>query len=158
MDIDSLFQLGDRKDRTPQWHSIYISGLHADSDEDLPKLSISRAKKHTLAITDGKADDSDDAYASLPELLNASDSSADHVIDSDSESDEDPEDLDGSGYNTEDEDELRDLLREAMDIAHESGFLDPTNSTPDPGAYGEERKSNPFLKLLGSLRGMSLSA
>jgi hypothetical protein len=145
MDIDSLFRLGGRKHRTPQWHAIYIPGLHAAPDEDLPKRSTLR--------TNGN-----DSTSSLPALLSASDtptSTSDHEIDSDSESDEDLEDSDGSGYNTEEEDELRDLLREAMDTAHESGFFDTTS--PGSGAYAEERKSNPFLKLLGSLRGRSFS-
>ena len=94
----------------------------------------------------------------MPGLQSVSNSSEDESDDDiDSESDDGGEDSDGSGYNTEEEDELRDLLREAMDIAHESAFFDPTNSSPIPDAYAEERKSNPFLKLLGSLRGTSFS-
>ena len=90
----------------------------------------------------------------MPGLQSVSNSSEeDSDDDIGSGSDDGGEDSDGSGYNTEEEDELRDLLREAMDIAHESAFFDPTNSSPDPDAYAEERKSNPFLKLLGSLRG-----
>lgn len=154
-DIDSLFRLGDRKHRTPQWHSIHVPGLHVASDEDLPNLSTSRTKKKPLAITDGN-----DSTSSIPALLSASNTSSttsDLDIDSDSERDEDLEDSEGSGYDTEEEDELRDLFREAMDVAHESGFLDTTDPSPGSDAYAKERKSNPFLKLLGSLRGGSSS-
>ena len=61
---------------------------------------------------------------------------------------------DESGYDTDEEDMLRDMLREAMDTAMATpDFFDTKNDAPEFDALAEERKGNPFLKLLGSLRG-----
>lgn len=57
-----------------------------------------------------------------------------------------------SEYDTEEEFELRGMLREAMDAFHEMPEDRP--GYQGMGTYAEERKKNPFLKLLGSLRGM----
>ena len=109
-------------------------------------------KAAALAITDG--DESDD---SMPSLQTVSDSSDE---DDEYDDDEDDDDYDSNGpdseddYDTDEEDELRDMLREAMDTAvASSDFYNLRGPAPDFDALAEDRKGNPFLKLLGSLRG-----
>lgn len=151
-------------DRAPQWHSVYIHPLAENSDEDSDgppgRLPVARrgGKKKRLAITSGAADtDSDD---SMPALQSVSDSSASDDSEDDSEDDDDDDaSNDGSddGYDTDEEDELREMLKEAMNAAMENpDFFDPKADPKDFQAFNklaEERKGNPFLKLLGSLRG-----
>jgi hypothetical protein len=160
-DIDSLWELTDALDPSPQWHSFYVPDLKQgpdyDSDSPLDPPSLSKGKKKAsrlLAITNGN--DSDD---SMPELQSVSNSSDEGESDDESDSDADDaddDDSDDSGYDTEQEDEQRDMLREAMDTAHEADWLHSANvpSEIDPFLQ-EDRKGNPFLKLLGSLRGKS---
>ncbi|KAG6920263.1 hypothetical protein DXG01_005032 [Tephrocybe rancida] len=164
-DIDSLWGLNAELNPTPQWHSFYMPNM-GDSDYDSdgkPTPSGFRGKKKTvnkrLAITSGPADDSDD---SMPELQSVSNSSDEIDTDSEDESEEEEEesDSDESGYDTEEEDELREMLREAMDTAHEADFFHSANvgdAEMDPFAQ-DDRKGNPFLKLLGSLRGRMFSS
>jgi len=151
MDIDTLWQLDEEHNRTPHWHSFFIPGLGVDSDDDsdLPASPLRRTRKKTLTLTNAK----DDTDASMPGLQSVSNSSEES---DDLDDENDGEVSDESGYDTEEEDMLREMLREAMDIASEQAFFDsgPTVQV-DPAI--EERKGNPFLKLLGSLRGMSLS-
>lgn len=162
MDIDTLWQLGDAHHRTPQWCSYYMPDLDEDSDSDSdgpPDLSSASRKgdrkgRKLLAITNGTAEDSD---GSMPELQSVSNSSEEGSEDSESGSGDDGEDDDESGYDTEQEDELRDLLREAMDTAVEADFFDSSNVSPEINPFAEERKGNPFLKLLGSLRGVFIT-
>jgi hypothetical protein len=71
--------------------------------------------------------------------------------DRDDESDDAPSDFDdeeSSEYDEEEEAELRDLLREAMDIAsaHPEIF-------EEKKAFNERSNDNQFLKTLGALRG-----
>jgi hypothetical protein len=71
--------------------------------------------------------------------------------------DDDDDEDDESGYNTEEEDEIRELLREAMDVAHEADWLSGSKSPEEVDPFEQEdRKGNPFLKLLGSLRGNTI--
>ena len=75
--------------------------------------------------------------------------------DDDQYDDGDSSDSDSSGYDSEEEEEIRHQLRAAMDAAHESNWLDGDPNLPkelDP-FQGQDHKGNPFLKLLGSLRG-----
>lgn len=160
MNINTLWQLDDVLHRSPQWHSYYIPSAGGDSDSDSPLALVQSSKtkgnsqRKRLAITSGR-----DPYDSMPELQSVSNSSGeDSNSDSDSDSDEDDESDDESGYDTEREDELRDLRREAMDIVSEiPGFFDPKSQIgKEFDAFQEERKGNPFLKILGSLRGSLL--
>jgi hypothetical protein len=113
--------------------------------------------KKMLAIANGPADDSD---GSMPELQSVSDSDESEdesdSDDGDSESDDGDNDSD-DGYDTDEEDELREMMREAMNAAMENpDFFDPKADPKDFESFNkvaEERKGNPFLKLLGSLRG-----
>jgi len=168
-DIDTLWQLDGALDRTPQWHSVYMPFLAEDSDEDnggppgLLPLTVKggkRSGKKRLAITSGAADDSDD---SMPDLQSVSDSSSETSDNDSSNGDDDDESDEGDndsddGYDTDEEDELREMMREAMNAAMENpDFFDPKADPKDFQAFhelAEERKGNPFLKLLGSLRGV----
>ncbi len=104
-----------------------------------------------LAITDG-----DDSEGSMPSLQTVSDSSEDEEdLSSDEEDGEGEEEEDSDEeYDEEAEDQLREMLREAMDIAAaDPDFYDPRREANDFKEMAEDKKGNPFLKLLGSLRG-----
>lgn len=154
-DIDSLWQVQDALARTPQWHSVYLPNraLAYDSDEDSPAFKAGKKpRKKVLAITNGeKSDDS------MPELQSVSNSSDDDDSDDEESDADDDEDDDDSVYDEEQEDEIRDLLREAMDTAHEGDLFDRSQGNDDIDPFlrdGEDTgKGNAFLKLLGSLRG-----
>lgn len=140
-----------------------------DSDSDyeqssMPRLKGTRQKKSggnkkpkkLLAIEDGRADD-DDSNDSMPELQSVSDSSDgendDDIFVSENDDVEESDD-DETAYDSEDEEFYRTMLREAMDTAMAiPEFFDPKTTVPEFDALAEERKGNPFLKLLGSLRG-----
>ena len=170
MDIDTLWQLEDVLQRTPQWHAFYIPGAGKDAHDDLdgpPSLYNARdktPKKKRLAISNRPANE-DESDGSMPGLQTASSSGEDSDVgkddDSDDDDDDDDEDSDyESEYDEEFEDEMREMRREAMDIAAAiPEFFDPAKPLPDEFKnLKEERKGNPFLKLLGSLRGMVLSS
>ncbi|KAF5370711.1 hypothetical protein D9758_001875 [Tetrapyrgos nigripes] len=142
-DIDTLWNLSKDLEPTPQWHYFVINHRASHFDED--KAQPAGAKKKLLAIKNEPDSDTDD---SMPALQDVSDSDESEIWSDDE--DEDDSDSDGdesydSGYNTDQEDEIRDLVREAMDAAHDPHFMDDedTDSTEDV------RKGNPFLKLLG---------
>ena len=110
-------------------------------------------KPTSLTITNG-----DDSDGSMPSLQTVSDSSeGEDEFDDDGDGDDESDGGDSEGdYDTDEEDELRDWLREAMDTAvASSDFYNMKGPAPDFDALAEERKGNPFLKLLGSLRGAS---
>ncbi|KAG6850951.1 hypothetical protein H0H93_005820 [Arthromyces matolae] len=163
-DIDALWNLTAEFNATPQWHSFYLPNMgssDSEDDDEHPARAF-RAKKKPLkrlAITSGPAIESED---SMPELQSVSNSS-DELDTSDEESEseeEDESDSDESGYDTEGEDELRELLREAMDTAHEADWLHAAQveHAADADPFKNERKGNPFLKVLGSLRGRLFSS
>ncbi|KAG6885905.1 hypothetical protein C0993_007923 [Termitomyces sp. T159_Od127] len=162
-DIDTLWGLTAEFNTMPQWHAFYMSNLgESDSEFKSKPFRVQKEKNPSrhLAITSGPAEDSDD---SMPELQSVSNSSDEVDSDLDEESDEEDEesDPDESGYNTEEEDELREMLREAMDTAHEADWLHSAQVAQvaeiDPFEQ-DDRKGNPFLKLLGSLRGRLFSS
>ena len=137
-----------------------MPGVDEESDSDAPwKMTAlvkkGDKKKSRLAITSGSGD-SDSSMPGLQSVSNTSGDDDDEDDDDDSsdyESDEESED-DQAGYNTEEEDDNRDMLREAMDIAHEADWMAGTDLPPEIDPFlQEDRKGNPFLKLLGSLRG-----
>lgn len=119
----------------------------------VPLSKAGKKKQKRLAITNGADYEGSD---SMPELQSVSNSSDDDLEnDSDSDFDDDDEgDSDGSDYDEEAEDEIREMLREAMDAAHEADWFE-SNVSPELDPFAQEdRKGNPFLKLLGSLRGI----
>ncbi|PCH43414.1 hypothetical protein WOLCODRAFT_138330 [Wolfiporia cocos MD-104 SS10] len=171
-DIDNLWQVADVKNRTPQWHAYYMpnasKGLDDDDDDDdfprlFPAKSANRSDTRVkngkpLAITSSLADDSD---SSMPPLQSVSDSSEDEMEDDWGSSDEDDSDDSEAenGYDTDEEDALRDMLREAMDTMMATPeFFDTKSDNADLDNLAEERKGNPFIKLLGSLRGRMFSS
>lgn len=160
-DVDALWQIDEINQLAPQWHATKapkLKNAYDSDDGDMPKKSLVRGKggkkKIPLAITMGDDSDSD---GSMPSLQTVSDSSEEEVSDSgdsEDEDDDDDEEEDESGYDTDEEDMLRDMLREAMDTAMATpDFFDTKNGAAEFDALAEERKGNPFIKLLGSLRG-----
>lgn len=152
VDIDSLWALEHELFRpTPQWRVIDLKRGSGDDDGQ-----SNGGKKKPLAITAGDDDDDDDG---MPPLQDVSDSESDEYSDSDSEEGSDDDaDSDDTGYDTDHEDAIRDMLRTAMDSAAQADWLNAeTQVNPDLDPLGdeEERKGNPFLKLLGSLRGVA---
>ncbi|KAF8904426.1 hypothetical protein CPB84DRAFT_1727744 [Gymnopilus junonius] len=163
-EIDFLWQLQDAFDYAPQWSASRLPDISEDSEDDelfpqRPRGKSGKKPKKRLAITNGDSD-SNDSMPGLQSVSNTSDDDNFDTTDGDSESEEEESEDDDSGYNTEEEDEIRDMLREAMDAAHEADWFDSGTSAPegiDPFAQ-EDRKGNPFLKLLGSLRGRMFSS
>jgi hypothetical protein len=159
MDVDTLWQLKGDRDRTPQWHPFDVP-VNSDDEEQPLKAIKKQGKpgKTLLALKDHTDSDTDGSMPELQSVSNSSDVNDDDSNDGDdkdTEDDSEAEDSDDSGYNTDQEDELRGLWRDAMDIAHEADFFNSTNLTnQSPNLFAEERKGNPFLKLLGSLRGV----
>ncbi|KAG2342475.1 hypothetical protein BDR05DRAFT_990338 [Suillus weaverae] len=179
MSIDTLWQLDEALRRTPQWSAFYVphlAGHDSDSDDGgnlglIPVKSRGgkkggghkRPSKKMLAITDGRGDDESDG--SMPELQSVSDSdeSDDDMIDSDQNFGDEDDDSDEyeteSEYDSDEEEQYRNMLREAMDTAMAiPEFFDAKTEVPEFEAIAEERKGNPFLKLLGSLRGRMFSS
>ncbi|KAG9316615.1 hypothetical protein JVU11DRAFT_2669 [Chiua virens] len=157
LSINSLWQLDGALSRTPQWSSFYMPDLCAyDSDSDgeqplMPRLkstghrrSSGRKKpKKFLAIKDVEDDDND---SSMPELQSVSDSSGESDEDifvSDTDKKVESEYDDESDYDSEEEELYRTITKATV---------------PEFDALAEERKGNPFLKLLGSLRGRMFSS
>lgn len=168
--IDSLWRLDEAHRRIPQWSAFYMPNLRiyeSDSDDEQLSMPLSKSTgqkrsggkkkpKKLLAITDGRADD--DSNSSMPELQSVSDSSdendEDIFVSENDEEEESDEEEDESDYDSEEEEVYRTMLREAMDTAMAiPDFFDPKSTVPEFDALAEERKGNPFLKLLGSLRG-----
>ncbi|OBZ71054.1 GTPase-activating protein gyp1 [Grifola frondosa] len=168
-DIDNLWQLSDIRQLGPQWHARYIEGSSLNADDQSALVPVKGKNKGStsgrpagklLAIRNG--DESDDSMPSLRSVSDYSDGEDDESSYFDSEEDKDDdsdEDEAESEYDTDEEDTMRDLLREAMDAAMASpDFFDPSSAAPDFDALAEERRGNPFLKLLGSLRGRMFSS
>ncbi|KAH0827858.1 hypothetical protein J3R83DRAFT_3485 [Lanmaoa asiatica] len=170
LSIDSLWRLDEALHRTPQWSSFYMPSLrtyNSDSDGEQPsrpllkstgqkRLVGKKKPKKLLAITDGRVVDND-SDGSMPELQSVSDSSGESDEDifvSENDEEEESDYDDETDYDSEEEELYRGMLREAMDTAMAiPEFFDPKTTVPDFDALAEERKGNPFLKLLGSLRG-----
>lgn len=139
--IDVLWQLIDVRQRVPHFSILYISEEALNANED------ASAKKPLTIKANGEESDS-----SMPPLVPVSDSE-EEVDDTDSSDDSifSSDDINDDGnddeaYDTEEEEELKKLFREAMDfktvVADE---LDPEETS---------KSQNPFLKLLGNLKGI----
>lgn len=153
MDLDTLWRVEDEFLRVPQWSTTAAPGKRNTKASGVPpepkRIENGSA---TLQVPDGDGNDSD---SSIPGLVVASDmssvDSAGAMWDRDLESDDISSDFDDeelSEYDEEEEAELRDLLREAMDIAsaHPEIF-------EEKKAFNEQSNDNQFLKALGALRG-----
>lgn len=156
--IDDLWQVADLRNLAPQWHSYSLMRYEADdSDEDMPQLQGLRGKRQRLALKSGEDDEDEDGYSSLPplqEVSNSSDEGWDSSEPESSEDEDEDEHHEESEYDTDEEDLEREWEREMMDAV--TAMMDYEKAGGDDGfdALAEERKGNPFLKLLGSLRGM----
>ncbi|KIY74321.1 hypothetical protein CYLTODRAFT_484641 [Cylindrobasidium torrendii FP15055 ss-10] len=102
-------------------------------------------KKKTLAIKAGY--ESDDSMPPLQDVSQSDESEMDFSV-TEAESVTSDEE---SEYDTDEEDEIRGLIRDAMDTAHDAEWLE--NNVGKQDNSEEDRQSNPFLRLLGSLRG-----
>lgn len=91
----------------------------------------------------------------MPSLQTVSDSDDEYYDDDDSsdafESDDEDEEYD---YDSEDEEQMRELIREAMQTAMDTDLLDRNNKQPAMESIPDDKKDNPFLKLMTALRGM----
>jgi hypothetical protein len=166
--IDELWGLADLKNRTPTWHAYYIpradeTGKDGDGLPPLVPFSGSNKQigkaggKKRLAIMDGY--ESAGSMPSLQTITNSSDEvdfdSSDDDSDGDYESDEEGDNDDE--FDEELEDELREMIRDAMDLAQaDPDFHDPRSSAKFFDDMAADKKDNHFLKLLGSLRGMTV--
>ncbi|KAL4073921.1 hypothetical protein J3A83DRAFT_4506711 [Scleroderma citrinum] len=173
--IDALWQLEGAHHRTPQWSALYVPNFpifgYGSEDEDTTKSlvkitgprknGLKKPQKKLLAITDGRgASDDSDSMPDLQSMSGTSDESETDYNDTDDDEygEEDDED-DETEYDSEEEEVYRNLLREAMDTAMTiPEFFDPKANIPEFQAMVEERKENPFLKLLSSLRGRMFSS
>ena len=110
--------------------------------------------KQRLAIKNPNEDDND----SMPSLESCSDESEDDDdVKSSSEDDyysDEQNDERESEYDTDDEDELRKLYRMAMEEVYANPDILEHGIRINEDILTDERKENPFLKLLGSLRGI----
>jgi hypothetical protein len=150
LDIDTLWDLKARfKEQTPQFHGYYIPGADEESEKVVPGAFPARSSRQVPG-PNVPLDDSDDEP---PELQSVSQSSEGSRSDSEWESGD--EHWDDDDWDTEDEEEIIEHYREMMKVGMEHpDFLDPRVPIPEFDKYAEERKDNPFLKLLGSLRGI----
>ncbi|KAI0793177.1 hypothetical protein C8Q75DRAFT_547778 [Abortiporus biennis] len=169
--INDLWDLANVQ-RTPQWHAVKLkSGKAAktndneyDSDEppglvpfkDRGKKSGGNTKNR-LALTNGE--ESDGSMPSLQTVSDSSEAESDYDDMSEEESEDEYSEDSESEYDTDDEDQLRDMFREAMDAAAATtDFYDPRSDAADFEELAKDRQGNPFIKLLGALRGRMFSA
>jgi hypothetical protein len=149
-----LWQPTDAFEDSPQGTAVYIPSLREeDEDEEDRPARLTTGRRKPFAITAGEGYESAD---SMPALQSISNSSEEYPS-SDEEEDEDDASED-EGYDEEEEDNLRELLREAMDAAHEADWYENAKGAAPAGIdplKPDEKKGNPFLNLLGSLRGQS---
>ena len=139
MDLDTLWQVEDEFLRVSHWSTT------VSPDKRAPNATSVFPKQE---IADGS--NSDD---SLPALIEASISTPNNSVVAGSD-DDSASDLDGeerNEYDSEEEAELQDLEREAMDIAsaHPDIF-------EEKKAFDERSNDNQLLKALGALRGKYL--
>jgi hypothetical protein len=147
--IDALWGIDGALDRKPRWRS------HEVRPDELVRRKAEKRDAPTggpgsrLALEDGY--DSDDSMPSLQTVSDSDDNFSDEESSDDFETDDEDDEYD---YETDDEEFMRDLLREAMETATGiEGMFDPRFPAPAMDTVPEDRKGNPFLKLLSSLRG-----
>ena len=153
-DIDTLWDLEARlKDRTPQFHGYHIPGADEES-EKVPGAFPSRSSRQIPGMN-AAAVESDDE---MPELQSVSQSSTDDDRSQESGWETGDGHWDEDDWDTEDEEGINEHYREMMKVGMEHpDFLDSRIPISDFDKYADERKDNPFLKLLGSLRGARTS-
>lgn len=156
--IDALWQLIDVRHRIPHFTVLYVPPEVLSNE--IERGTAEQPRKKPLAITQNGEEDYDSGD-SMPGLLEVSDSEDEEVDDdylSDTDQDDDSDGDDDDEFDEEDagdsdeEEDLRKQYRQAMNIFAEMPeiFDLPPDSTDK---YAKERKNNPFLNLLGKLRG-----
>ena len=136
-------------EQTPQFHGYYIPGAD-EEPEKVPGAFPSRSSRQVPLAAPVEGDSDED----MPPLQSVSHSSTDDDRSSGSEWGSEDDHWDEDDWDTEDEEGVNEYIREMMDVGMEHpDFLDPRAPIPEFDKYAEERKDNPFLKLLGSLRG-----
>ncbi|KAF5389386.1 hypothetical protein D9757_004247 [Collybiopsis confluens] len=152
--IDSLWDLSEILNQpSPGWHS-YGHRTGASNGHGPSGTTVnSNNNKKPLAITNGGETDDE-----IPPLQDVSDSDSEEEAEW-SDSDSDGGELgDGSEDDESQEDELRALVHEAMKAASAVNWNEPVEYTPGLDPFtADDRKGNPFLNLLGSLRGRMFS-
>ena len=165
MDIDTLWQVDLVRKRTPHWTYNWrdLDPVAEDDEMDSEFKPRINGPSSRLQITGGG--NFDDGYASgdsMPGLLDVSDTEdeddEDEDIsqgsdeDSDSDGNEEDYETETDGYDSDEEEELRKMYRRAMtSYAENPEIFDTVAAEIDK--YSNERKSNPFLRLLGNLKG-----
>lgn len=150
LDLDTLWQVEDEFLRVPQWSTTVSPDKRA-----LGTALVQQKPVSNRATADGNGSE-----GSMPGLVAASDpsdySSSDSAPTADQydKSEDDASDFGGEEhdeYDSEEEAELQDLEREAMDIAsaHPEIF-------EEMKAFEERSNDNHLLKALGALRGKYL--
>jgi len=170
LDLDHLWQLDFvRANRKPHWTYSWMDlNPAADAgsdDDDTPRdkrvvlgSKGGNGKNKRLQITNGQEGyESDSSMPGLLDVSNSEEEEEDDLSEDDSE-DEDEDDDDSEDeeegsddYDSEEEEEIRHMFREAMNSYNENPDVADESEAGDK--YAEERKKNPFLKLLGSLKG-----
>jgi hypothetical protein len=149
LDLDTLWQVEDEFLRVPHWSTTVAPDQRAPKAalalSDRQKPDGNRVAAHVP--DDGGSDDS----MPMPDLVEASDNTSDAGAADHDKSDDDASDLGGEEldeYDSEEEAELQDLEREAMDIAsaHPEIF-------EEKKAFEKRSNDNHLLKALGALRG-----
>ena len=168
-DIDELWKLTENFNYAPQWTSHFLPGLAQDKTQSEnivgSKLALNKRKdnkkklKERLRIANGAHDSTDSDMPPLQSLSGTDDPDDDDDDspldeDDDDDDDEDDDDDDEGGYDSDEEDEFRELMKEAIHAAHEADYFFNSDLLEEMNPFEQEdRKGNPFLKLLGSLRG-----
>jgi cobalamin biosynthesis protein CobT len=136
---------------TPQWHF-----RPQKKDSGSGQLGVNKPKV-PLNITFGEETDED--MPGLQEVSDTSDEEEYTNSDDDTNSESGDGESDSDEYDTDQEDEIRDMLREAMDTAAATDWFDEAGADKDLDPFTDsDRKNNPFLKLLQSLRGRIFSS
>jgi len=162
MDLDTLWQIEDEFQRAPQWSTTASPRKSKTKAATVvPEARRIESGRATLQVmsSDGWDSISSDSEQisnaasgqSMPGLVRAS--SGSDIGGAIWEEEEEAESSDAEGeesseYDSEEEAELRDLLRQAMDIAS----ADP-EIFEEKKAFEERSNDNQFLKALGALRG-----
>ncbi len=134
-----------------------MPGLRRRESDDKRRLDLAvkknTKKKDVLRITNEEHVSTD---SDMPVLQSVSNSEDEDDDDDDSDlSEGEDEETDESDYDTDEEDGIREFLREAMDAAHEVDWISGGDIPKEIDPFEQEnRKTNPFLRLLGSLRGI----
>ena len=133
-----------------------MPGLREHESDDRKRIGHTvKKKKDVMRITNEGHLSTDLDMPPLQSVSNTEDEDSDEDDDDSDLSEDEDEETDESGYDTDEEDRIRELLREAMDAAHEVDWISGGDIPKEIDPLEQENhKANPFLRLLGSLRGI----